>query len=63
VFTDVNLNGRVPARAQPRIGEWGPQGVPTTRSKKWRRLWVSLVFLAATGALFGLGWYVWTLIH
>ncbi|HOB05785.1 MAG TPA: hypothetical protein PKM36_11005 [Propionibacteriaceae bacterium] len=63
VFTDLNLNGQAPARAQPKIGEWGPVGVPTTRSKKWFRLWSSLVFVAATAALFGLGWYVWTLIH
>ena len=28
VFTDLNLNGTTPARAQPRIGEWGPVGTP-----------------------------------
>lgn len=63
VFTDLNLNGRTPARTQPKIGEWGPHGVPSTRFKRWFRLWASLCFLAATGALFGLGYYVWTVIH
>lgn len=63
VFTDLNLNGTTPARAQPRIGEWGPVGVPSTRSKKWLRLWVALTFVVAVAALFGLGYYVWTMLR
>lgn len=58
IFTDLDLNGQVPARAQPRIGEWGPLKVPSTRFKKWARVWASLAFIAAAGALFGLGYWV-----
>jgi hypothetical protein len=36
--------------------------VPSTRGKKWARVWASLAFLAATGALFGLGYWVFTLL-
>jgi hypothetical protein len=63
VFTDLDLNAHVPARAQPRIGEWGPIRVPSTRAKKWARVWVSLVFLVATSALFGLGYWVFTKLN
>lgn len=59
VFTDLNLNGTSPARVQPRIGEWGPAGVPSTRQKKWMRLWVSLAFIGIVTALFLWGWWVW----
>ncbi len=63
VFTDLDLHGSTPARAQPKIGDWGPAAVPTTRSKKWMRLWVSLAFVVAAAALFGLGYYVFTAIN
>jgi hypothetical protein len=63
VFTDLDLNAQVPARAQPRIGEWGPVRVPSTRGKKWARVWVSLVALVVLGALFGLGYWVFTLLN
>lgn len=63
VFTDLDLNGAVPPRAQPRIGEWGPVRVPSTRGKKWSRVWAGLAFLAVAGALFGLGYWVFTLLN
>ena len=31
VFSDLNLNGQVPTRAQAGRGSWGPKGVPSTR--------------------------------
>ncbi|HET7723771.1 MAG TPA: hypothetical protein VFK68_03965 [Propionibacteriaceae bacterium] len=63
VFTDLDLNDDVPPRAQPSIGEWGPIRVPSTRSKKWARIWVSLACVVATAALFGLGYWVFTKLN
>lgn len=60
VFTDLNLNTGVPARAQPGIGEWGPVDVATTRGKKRQRIITIVVFLLVTAAVFGLGYFVWT---
>ncbi len=63
VFTDLDLNENVPARAQPSIGEWGPIRVPSTRAKKWTRVWVSLAFVVAASALFLLGYWVFTKLN
>ena len=63
VFTDLDLNAHVPARAQPRIGEWGPIKVPSTRAKKWARGWVGLAALVVTSVLFGLGFWVFTKLN
>lgn len=44
--SNLNLNGPVPPRVMPGLGEWGPQAVPTTRSKRRQRwLVVGLVAL------------------
>lgn len=59
IFSDLNLHGSTPARVQPRIGEWGPAKVPTTKSKKRMRIWVGLVLLAGMLAIVALGWYVY----
>ena len=56
-FSDLNLNGDTPARVQPKVGEWGPERVPTTQAKRRLRIWVSLGFIAALTALCALGWY------
>jgi len=58
-FSDLNLNGATPPRVQPRLGEWGPEMVPSTGQKRRMRIWVGLVLLGAMLALFGLGWYVY----
>lgn len=55
ITSDLNLNGTSPARAQPKVGEWGPVGVPTTRFKKWQRVLIVLAFLAVAVALFFTG--------
>ena len=57
IFTNLNLNGSAPTRVQPKVGEWGPQMVPTTAAKKRMRIWASLALLVAVAALFGLGYY------
>jgi hypothetical protein len=58
-FSDLNLNGATPPRVQPRLGEWGPELVPSTGQKRRMRIWVGLVLLGAMLAVFGLGWYVY----
>lgn len=57
ITSDLNLNGTSPARAQPKVGEWGPVGVPTTRFKKWQRILIVLAFVAIGVALFFTGRY------
>lgn len=42
VFSNLNLNGSSPTRAQPRVGEWGPEKVPSVRFKKWQRVLVPI---------------------
>lgn len=37
--SNLNLNGPVSPRVMPAIGEWGPAGVPSTRSKR-RQRWI-----------------------
>jgi hypothetical protein len=62
VFTDLDLHVGVPVRARPRIGEWGPQGVPTTRSKKVSRVVVPILFVVVAGAAVTLGYVVFRVI-
>lgn len=55
VFSDLNLNGKAPTRAQAGRGSWGPNGVPTTRWKKIQRIIVPIITVAICVALFFLG--------
>lgn len=57
IFSNLNLNGPVPARVRPAIGEWGPQSVPTTRSKKRGRIMVNIWFVVAVLAVLALGYF------
>ncbi|MFC7624975.1 hypothetical protein [Microlunatus sp. GCM10028923] len=59
IFSNLNLNGQAPPRVQPSVGEWGPEKVPSTKSKKRMRIWVSLALFGAMLACFLLGWYVY----
>ena len=62
IFSDLNLNKGTPPRVQPNLGEWGPELVPTTKSKRRMRIWVSLALFGALLACFLLGWYVYYLM-
>lgn len=42
-------------RAQPRVGQWGPVRVPSTRAKKVQRIVVPIVAVALAVGLFFLG--------
>ena len=59
LFSNLNLHGAAPPRVQPKIGEWGPEKVPSTKSKKRMRIWVSLALFLTLLACFLLGWYVY----
>lgn len=63
IFTDLNLSAGTPARVQPKIGEWGPLLVPTTRSKKRMRIWVSLAFVLVLTALVALGYFFYRVFN
>ena len=55
IFSDLKLDGQTPVRAQPGRGEWGPNGVPTTRWKKIQRILIPIVVTAIAVGLFFLG--------
>lgn len=63
LFTDLNLDGSVPPRAQPRIGEWGPEGVPTTKSKRRARIWASLALVLVLTAIALGEWYLYRILN
>lgn len=62
---NTNLNLNAPAsspRVWPRVGEWGPDGVPTTRQKK-RGRWITLGLLVLVlTAVTLLGWWLSTML-
>lgn len=60
VWSNLNLNGPVPARVRPAIGEWGPFGVPSTKHKKRIRWLTPVAFVLAIAALVLVGWFFWT---
>ncbi|MHA6511717.1 hypothetical protein [Tessaracoccus sp. Z1128] len=55
IFSDLNLNGDTPVRAQVGRGSWGPTGVPSTRWKKIQRILIPFVVVAIAVGLFFLG--------
>ena len=62
IFSNLNLNGTTPPRVQPSLGDWGPEMLPSTRSKKRMRIWVGLALFATMLAIFLLGWYIYHLM-
>lgn len=63
VWSNLNLNGPVPARVRPAIGEWGPEGLPSTKQKKRVRWLTPVVFAVLLAALVLTGWYFWTVFR
>ena len=57
--SNLNLNGPVPPRVRPRLGEWGPAGVPTTRQKKRQRWWAVLLALVALAVVVAFGYFAY----
>jgi hypothetical protein len=62
IFTDLNLNGRTPVRVQPRNGEWGPLGVPSTRAKKIQRIIAPIAFVVVLAGLSALFYYFYRIL-
>lgn len=60
--SDLDLNGGASPRVRPRLGEWGPDDVPTTRSKRRGRWWAVTAFAVLLTLVVGLGYGVWTLL-
>ncbi|MFW6599562.1 hypothetical protein ACQBAU_08800 [Propionibacteriaceae bacterium Y2011] len=57
IFTDPDLHGTTPLRVQPGVGEWGPDEVVTTRTKRRLRRFVPILFVLSLIALVVLGWW------
>lgn len=55
IFSDLNLDGKAPARAQTGRGTWGAQGVISTRMKKIQRIVIPIAVVAIAVGLFFLG--------
>lgn len=63
VWSNLNLNGPVPARVRPSIGEWGPKRLPSTKQKKRARWLAPVIFSLAMVAVVLTGWYFWTVFR
>lgn len=63
LLSNLNLNGSTPLRVQPGVGEWGPAGVPSTRSKQLMRVWVVLAFVVALTVLSLLGYHFYKVLQ
>ncbi len=55
IFSNLDLNGHAPVRAQVGRGPWGPVGVPSTRWKKAQRILIPVVAVGIAVGLFFLG--------
>lgn len=60
--SDLNLNPGVAPRAMPRLGEWGPEDVPSTRSKRRQRWWVLLALVVVLAAVIGVGTFAYLVL-
>lgn len=58
--SNLNLNAQATPRVQPRLGEWGPLHVPSTKQKRRQRWWVLAALVAATVAIVLVGGWVFT---
>lgn len=56
-FSDLDLNGAVPSRVRPGIGEWGPTNLPSTRRKRWIRILTPIAFTLMLGVVVALAFY------
>ena len=61
--SDLDLNGDIPVRVQPGLGEWGTARVPSTRDKHRARYQVVAVALSVTASLLWLGWTFYRMLN
>lgn len=57
--TDLDLNGSASPRVRPRVGEWAPADVPSTRSKRRQRWWTITVATIALVAVVAFGYFAY----
>lgn len=59
LVSNLDLNGPVSPRVKPRVGEWGPVDVPTTRSKRMARWKVIAAAVIALAAVVAFGYFAY----
>ena len=61
--TDLDLNGASSPRVKPRVGEWAPAGVPSTRSKRHQRWWTITVATIVLIAVVAFGYFAYRMLR
>ena len=54
--TNLDLNGAASPRVRPRVGEWAPADVPSTRQKRQQRWWTIAVAMIVLVAVVAFGY-------
>ena len=57
--SNLNLNGDASPRVRPRVGEWAPADVPTTRRKRHQRVWTIVVATLALTVVVAFGTFAY----
>lgn len=55
-MSNLDLHGSTPMRVRPDVGDWGPDLVPSTRTKQRWRAWTPVLFAVALALLTAAGW-------
>lgn len=63
LFSDLDLHGKSTPESQPRLGQWGPKKVPSTRFKKWQKWLIMLSFPIFSALLFGYGYLIYLFLN
>lgn len=61
--SNLNLNGTVPPRVRPRVGDFAPRDVPSTRRKRRQRWWTIALALVVLAVLVGVGYYAYLVLR
>ncbi len=61
--TDLDLNGATSPRVRPRVGEWPPADVPTTRQKRHLRWWTITAASVALVSVVAFGYFAYLMLR
>lgn len=61
--TNLDLNGSVSPRVKPRVGEWAPAEVPSTRQKRNQRWLAITVATIVLIALVAFGYFAYRMLR